>query len=102
MKARLYLDVEFDGRKTDGEGVATALENVIKTGMSALGDCWDEYGGTPKVGGCFVLDTGSAAAFAESLQGLIDGEEEDDLGEFLEPIRDFLRQVAGKRVVKTS
>ena len=102
MNARLYIDVEFNGRKTDCESIASAMDNVIKTGMSALGDCWDEYGGEPKVGQFLVLDTLSAQQYAESLQGLFDGEEEDDLGEFLEPIRDFLRQVAGKRAAKTS
>jgi hypothetical protein len=45
MKTRLYIDVKFNGRKTDGEGIATAFDNVVKTGMSALDDCWDEYGG---------------------------------------------------------
>lgn len=45
MKARVYLDVEFNGRKTDAESVAAAMDNVVKAGMSALGDCWDEYGG---------------------------------------------------------
>ena len=97
MKARLYLDVEFNGRKTDAESMASALDNVAKCGMSSLSDCWEEYGGEPKVGQFLVLDTLSAGQYAESLQGLIDGEEEDDLGEFLEPIRDFLRRVAGKK-----
>jgi hypothetical protein len=57
MKTRLCIDVEFNGGKTDGEAIATALDNVVNTGMSALGDCWDEYGGTPKVGQFLVLDT---------------------------------------------
>jgi hypothetical protein len=57
MKARLYLDVKFNGRKTDAEGIASALDNVVNTGMSALGDCWDEYGGAPKVGQFLVADT---------------------------------------------
>jgi hypothetical protein len=97
MKARLFIDVQFNGRKTDAESIASAMDNVVKTGMTTLGDCWDEYGGEPKVGQFLVLDTLSAGQYAESLQGLIDGEEEDDLGEFLEPIRDFLRQIAGKK-----
>jgi len=95
MKARLYLDVEFDGRRTDGESIASAMDNVAKTGMSALGDCWDEYGGAPKVGQFLVLDTGQAAERAEALDSLIDGQE-DELGESLAPVRDFLRQLAGK------
>ncbi len=60
MKARLFLDVEFNGRKTDAEGIAAALDRVMETGMSALGDCWDEYGGVPKVGQFLVLDTKQA------------------------------------------
>ena len=57
MKARFYLDVEFNGRKTDAESIAAAMDRTVETGMSALGDCWDEYGGTPKVGQFLVLDT---------------------------------------------
>jgi hypothetical protein len=96
MKARLYIDVEFNGRKTDGESIASAMDNAVKTGMSALADCWNEYGGAPKVGEFFVLDTGQAAEHAESLDSLIDGQE-DELGESLVPVRDFLRQLAGKK-----
>jgi hypothetical protein len=102
MKARLYLDVEFDGRKTDAESIASAMDNVVKTGMSALGDCWDEYGGEPKVGQFLVLDKVQAAQHAEALDILIDGKEEDELGQSLGPVRDFLLQVAGKRSAKTS
>ena len=97
MKARLYLDVEFDGRRTDGESIASAMDNVIKTGMSAIGDCWEEYGNEPKVGEFFVLDTKQAAELAEEIDGLIDGQEDDELGESLAPVRDFLRQLAGKK-----
>ena len=61
MKARLYFDVEFNGRRTDSEGIAAALDKVVETGMSALGDCWEKYGGQPKVGQLLVLDTAQAA-----------------------------------------
>jgi hypothetical protein len=71
MKARLYLDVEFNGRKTDAESIAAAMDNVVKAGMSALGGCWDEYGGVPKVGQFLVLDTAQAAEHAEALGTLI-------------------------------
>ena len=54
MKARVCLDVQFDGRRTDGESIASAM---VKTGMSALGDCWDEFGGEPKVGEFLAADT---------------------------------------------
>jgi hypothetical protein len=64
MKARLFFDVKFNGRKTDAESIAAALDNVVKCGMSALGDCWDEYGGQPKVGEFFVLDAKAAARHA--------------------------------------
>ena len=96
MKARLYFDVEFNGRKTDAESIAAALDRVVETGMSALGDCWDEYGGRPKVGECLVLNMKQAAEHAEALDMLIDGQE-DELGASLVPVRDFLRQVAGKK-----
>jgi hypothetical protein len=93
MKARLYFDVEFDGRKTDAESPATAMDNVVKCGMSALGDCWDEYGGGPRVSGVMVLDTDKAVELADQLDLFMDGQD-DELGEFLKPVRDFLRQVA--------
>jgi hypothetical protein len=101
MKARLYLDVEFNGRKMDAESIATALDRLIETVMSALSDGWEEYGGEPKVGKCFVLDTQQAVEHAEEFDRLIDGQD-DELGESLKPIRDFLRQVAGKRATKSS
>ncbi len=68
MKARLYLDVEFDESKTDAESVATALDRVLETGMSTPG-VLDEYG-DPTAGEFFVLDTETArqrAAPAERL-----------------------------------
>ena len=93
MKARLFLDVEFDGGKTDGESIASAMDKVVKSGMSALGDCWDEYGGEPKVSEFLVLDTKQAAEHAATLDEIInDGEG----WKVLAPVRDFLRQVAGK------
>ena len=58
MKARLYLDVEFDESKTDAESVATALDRVLETGMSTPG-VLDEYG-DPTAGEFFVLDTETA------------------------------------------
>jgi hypothetical protein len=64
MKARLYFDVKFNGRKTDSESIAGAMDNVVKCGMSALSDCWDEYGGEPKVGQFLVLDTAQAPSGA--------------------------------------
>lgn len=94
MRARLYLDVRFGKRATDAESLATAMDNVVRTGMSALGDCWGEYGGEPKVGKFFVLDTGRAADLAGELDAIIDGQD-DELGESLKPVRDFLRHVAG-------
>jgi hypothetical protein len=94
MKTRLYFDVEFNGRKTDAEAMAAAMDRVVETGMSALGDCWKEYGGTPKVGQCFVLDAVQAAEHAKALDLLIDGREDDELGEMLAPVRDFLKTLA--------
>jgi hypothetical protein len=57
MKARLFIDVQFDGRRTDAESIASAMDNVANTGMLALGDCWNEYGGAPKVGQFLVANT---------------------------------------------
>jgi len=97
MKARLCFDVEFNGRKTDAESIASAMDNVVKTGMTVLGDCWEECGGKPKVGECFVLDTRQAAEHAKALDLLVEGREDDELGEMLAPVRNFLHQVAGKK-----
>lgn len=96
MKARLYLDIEFNGRKTDGESIASAMDKLMGNGLAVLLDCWDEYGGEPKVGQFLVMDTKQAAEHADELDHLIDGQE-DELGESLVPVRDFLRQVAGKK-----
>jgi len=95
MKARFYIDVEFDGRETDAESMASAMDNVVKCGMTVVGDCWEEYGGKPKVGECSVLDTRHAAEHAGILELLVDARK-DDLGEMLVSIRDFLKEVAGK------
>jgi hypothetical protein len=94
MKARLYLDVKFGGRATDAESITTAMDNVIKCGMSALDDCWGEYGGVPQVGEVFVLDTEAALMHANDIDKLINS---FDLRESLGPIRDFLRNVAGRK-----
>jgi len=96
MKARLYIDIKFSKRATDAESLATALDNVMDAGMAALDDCWHEYGGKPTIGKFVVLDTAQAAEHANALDMLIDGED-DELGEMLKPVRDFLRQVAGLR-----
>jgi len=94
MKARLYIDIKFSKRATDAESLATALDNVMDVGMSALDDCWGDYGGKPTIGKFLVLDTAQAAEHAEELDRLMDGQE-DELALSLAPIRDFLRQVAG-------
>ena len=98
MKARFFFDVEFKAsRKTDAEGIASALDNVVRSGMTVLGDCWSDFGGKPKIGEVFVLNTKAAAEHADNLDRLIDGQD-DDLGDSLVPIRNFLRQVAGKKI----
>ena len=96
MKARFYVDVEFNGRKTDAESIASALDKTIANGLAVLLGCWEEYGGEPKVGEFLVLDTKQAAQFAEELDSLIDGQD-DELGASLVPVRDFLRQIAGDK-----
>jgi len=97
MKARFYFDVEFKAsRKTDAEGIASALDNVVRSGMTVVGDSWNDFGGKPKIGEVFVLDTKAAAEHADNLDRLIDGWC-GELGESLAPVRDFLRQVAGKK-----
>ena len=64
MRAKLYLDVEFDEKRTDAEGIAAALDRLLETALSTPG-IMDEYGGEPKVSKFFVLDTGRAAELAE-------------------------------------
>jgi hypothetical protein len=107
MKARLYFDVAFKtSKKTDAEGMASAMDNVIKCGMSALSDSWDEYGGVPKVGKVFVLDTKQALGHADTVnQVIVENTDADDqiqgkdseLGRMLGPVFDFLRKIAGKK-----
>ena len=95
MKAKLVLELKFGKRATDAESLATAMDKVVKCGMAALGDCWHEYGGEPKVGKFVVLDSQQALDHANELDSLIDGQD-DELGESLVPVRDFLRQVTGE------
>ena len=95
MKATLVLDIHFSKRATDADSLAAALDNVLDVGMSALDDCWGDYGGKPSIGKFRVLDMAQAAEHAQALDTLIDGED-DELGKMLAPVRDFLRQVAGK------
>ncbi len=97
MMARIFVDVQFDGDKTVAESVAVALDKVVSNGLAVLLDCWSDYGGEPKVGEFFVLDVETARQHADDLDALIDGKDEDDLGEMLVPVRDFLRQVAGEK-----
>ena len=107
MKARFCFDVAFKaGRKTDAEGMASAMDNVIKCGMAALGDCWSDYGGVPKVGEVFVLDAKQALEHADTVnQVIVENTDADDqlqgkdsgLGRMLGPVLDFLWQIAGKR-----
>ncbi len=87
MKARLYLDVEFDENKTDAESVATAFDRVLETGMSTPG-VLEEYG-DPTVREFFVLDTETArqraAAVAERLaeRAVAAGLQPEDLDELV-------------------
>jgi hypothetical protein len=66
MKARLYMDVEFDGHKTNAESIASALDNVVSNGLAVLLDSWEPYGGEPKVGKFLVLDAAQAAGQAHA------------------------------------
>ena len=105
MKARFYFDVKFPKRATDAESLASALDNVMDAGMSALDDCWDEYGGKPQVGKVFVLDTEGALDWANEMDKFADGQD-DDMGKFCRSVRDFLRRMGkpsdpGKRAALT-
>ncbi len=70
MNVRLHLDLGFNGHRTDGESIATALDNVIETGMGAVGDRWDEYSGAPEVGKLFVLDVARPPGPGTALSGV--------------------------------
>jgi len=100
MKARLYIDVKFSKRATDAESLAAAMDNVMDVAIAQLSDCWGDYGGKPKVGKFLVLDTDQAAEHAEAIDALIVrdflDEKRNNLRTMLAPVRDFLRQVAGK------
>ena len=39
MKARFFVDVEFDGDKTESESIATALDKVVSNGLATLFNC---------------------------------------------------------------
>ena len=101
MKARLYLDLEFDENKTDAESIASAMDRVVSNGLAVLLDAWEPYGGEPKVGEFLVLDSEQAAEHADNLDRLIDNQD-DELGESLVPVRDFLRRCAAPEEAGTS
>lgn len=67
MKARLYLDVEFNEGETDPESIASAMDKVVANGLAVLLDAWEPYGGEPKVSPFLVLDTKQAAEHADNL-----------------------------------
>lgn len=54
IKARLYVDVTYDPRITDGESVANALDQLMETALSTP-DILDEYG-NPDIGAFYVLE----------------------------------------------
>jgi hypothetical protein len=104
MKARLYFDVQFNGHKTDPEGLASAMETLIETAMSTPG-VMEEHG-DPNVGECFVLDTKAALEHASTVNRVIVEYTDPDrlienggneLGELLAPVVEFLRKLAGKK-----
>jgi len=44
MKARMTLDVEYDPSMTDPEGLATALDRLLKTALSTPDILWRSAG----------------------------------------------------------
>ncbi len=91
MKTKLILPVIFKAKRTNPEALTSALDQVIETALSTAG-LLSEYG-DPTVGTFSVLDTEAAKEHAEALDALIDGQD-DELGEMLIPIRDFLKRLA--------
>ena len=75
--------------------------NVMDVGMAALDDCWADYGGKPEVGRFLVLDTGKAIDLANDVESVMNVAEGDPKharpGEWLVPVRDFLRKIAGRK-----
>ena len=53
--ARLYVDVNYDPKVTDAEGVSEALDTLLETAMSTP-EILDEYG-NPEVGAFCILRT---------------------------------------------
>jgi hypothetical protein len=52
MKTRLTVEIEYDPKMTDPEGLACAMDRLLETALSTPG-IFDEYG-NPKVGEFFV------------------------------------------------
>lgn len=54
--ATLKIVVEFDDTKTDAEGMAVAVDNLLNTALSTEG-ILDDYG-CPQIGQAFVAEEG--------------------------------------------
>ena len=47
---RLCVDIDYNGQRTDPEGLATVMDKLVVTAISTLGsDALDEYG-KPEIG----------------------------------------------------
>lgn len=53
MKTTLTVEIDYNPKKTDPEGLACAMDRLMETALS-IPDVMDEYG-NPKVGEFFVL-----------------------------------------------
>ena len=91
MKTIIALPVDFNGRKTDAESIASAMDNVIRCGLgNYVPDDWSEYGGPPHLGETICLNPKEAEEAADMLDGMIDGKPGDEMGEVLTPARNIL------------
>ena len=59
MKTTLTIDVEYNPRHTDPEGLAVAMDRLLETALSTPG-ILDEYG-NPEFGEFFVVSPALAA-----------------------------------------
>jgi hypothetical protein len=94
LKARLVLDVDFEKGFTPQE-IADALDTLLETSLSTTDVLSDV--GNPTVDSFTVMDSNKALELADQLEVLM-GVPADGLGgkeESLQPVVDFLREIAG-------
>jgi hypothetical protein len=78
VKTTLTVDIKYDGRKTDPESIASAMDRLLETALSTP-DLLDEYG-NPTVGEFFVAEETTPSCRPKIVLGISGGVLQDLFG----------------------